>query len=165
MMQNKLLIKLIQILFVCVSSSNLAQARSGVGHGGGGEWFVIKCVSYAEENVRINLKFCMSGETNSIGKYEIIPCGKKYEPFVILQRTTKMGTEWKLSEQTKIPSFLFNIEWSEKGYLLEMKNREVGQLKLFKRGNIDKDYGTSLLINLSSMKYNLKSVTCEFGSN
>jgi hypothetical protein len=55
--------------------------------------------------------------------------------------------------------------FSETSFLVQVSDSAVGDLKLARLGTYDQDLGTTLSLNLPSMKYDLKSVTCDFGSN
>ena len=159
--------KITSILTVlaCLAVSNLAQAKAGVGHGGGGEWNVIKCEAGIKSGEKLSLTICLTGETNRLGKYEIIPCGKDYSPYVTIQRYTGVAVDARMVETTKIPGRLFFIDWTERGFFLKMKDPIVGELVLIRLGTVNQDKGTTLNLNLRSMTYTLKSVSCEFGAN
>jgi hypothetical protein len=149
----------------CLGVLSTAQARTGVGHGGGSEGNVIKCAVSAESNRKLSLTVCWTGDTNSRGQYEIIPCGNDSSAYVKIQRITNVTADSQMIETTKIPGQLFSVNWDETGFYLNLNDPTAGELSLTRLGTPDQDNVATLDINISSMKYNLKSVNCHFGSN
>jgi|GEM_PF-3573704 hypothetical protein len=152
------------ILF-SLCSYNRVQARTGVGHGGGGEWNVIKCTASTKSTQKLSLTVCLTGELNHYDQYDLIPCGQDSTPQITIQRYTQVESRSRVSETTKIPGHLFSADWSKIGFFLRMKNSSVGELNLSSFGTSRLNKEATLYLHLPSMKYNLRNVSCEFGSN
>lgn len=157
-------LSLMTVLFF-LNAFNLAQARTGVGHGGGGEWNVIKCAASIKSHQKLSLTVCLTGELNQHDKYDLIPCGQDSTAHVTIQRYTGVESRSRVSETVKIPGHLFSADWSTVGFFLRMKHPTVGELDLSSFGSSKLNKEATLYINLPSMKYNLRNVICEFGSN
>ncbi|MBK9322341.1 MAG: hypothetical protein IPM97_05205 [Bdellovibrionaceae bacterium] len=160
---NKITYILTAMVCLGVSSSN--QANAGVGHGGGGEWHVIKCEAGIKSGEKLSLTVCLTGDTDPQGRYEIIPCDRDDSPYVTIQHSTGVAADARMLETTKIPGRLFSVDWTEMKFVLKMKDPIAGELILTRSGPVNQGNGTTLILNLRSMKYSLKRVSCEFGSN
>lgn len=163
-MQKTFIIALLALTQLYVGMT-IAQAQTGVGHGGGAEYNVIKCNAYLGQQQKLELSVCLTGESNQAGQYEIIPCGRGRTAYVTIQRSLHVTTQDRVIETVQIPGQLFSVFWSTAGFVLKMDDPRAGSLSLVREGPIDKDRGTTLKLNLPTMKANLKSVTCDFGSN
>lgn len=153
------------LVLLCLSICSLGFARSGVGHGGGGEWFVIECLATAKQNQSLSVNVCLTGETNQQGQYEIIPCGEDHSAYVTIRRSTKLSSSSPLIETIKVPSRLFTVDWNEEGFFLKMRDPKVGHLNLIHVDLPDQTRGSILDLNISSMKHYQKGVLCKFASN
>ncbi len=153
------------VVLLCFSINSLSLAENGVGHGGGGEWFVIECLASIKKNQNLSVNVCLTGETNQQGRYEIIPCGDDRFSYVTIHRSTKLPTQSPIIETIKVPGRLFTVDWTQAGFFLKMRDPKVGHLNLIQPDFRDDSRGSMLDLNISSMKHYLRGVSCKFGSN
>jgi hypothetical protein len=154
---------LISLFFLSYGAS--ARVDNGVGHGGGGEWNVITCNSNLQSGQKLSLKICLEAEPNEPGHNAVIPCDEDETPYLTINHYTKVSVDDEMIESVKIPGSMVYVDWQETSFLVQVSDSIVGDLKLVRMGTYDQDLGTTLSLNLPSMKYELKTVTCDFGSN
>lgn len=158
-------VAIISLFLVFTISSHAELYFSGHDQGGGGEWHVINCQSYIKSSQKLSVNFCLTGDTNENGVYEIIPCKKDDTANVTVERRTFVSYGSEIVETVKIPGSLFKVNWARKKFSLTMNESIAGKFSLIKLGDAEDDQGTSLKLDLPAMKHDLKSATCRFGSN